>query len=114
MAAVNAVVAVVFGTMAGIALARRSGKWSRPFLILVFLILVTPEIVDAISYLIFFVRINLGWSFARLVIGHSIFNSAVVTLIVLARLQGSTSRWRRRPPTSAPLRGGPSARSPCR
>ena len=88
VAAANAVVAVVLGTMAGIALARRSGKWRRPFLILVFLILVAPEIVDAISYLIFFVRINLGWSFARLVIGHSIFNSAVVTLIVLARLQG--------------------------
>jgi putrescine transport system permease protein len=88
VAAANAVVAVVLGTMAGIALARRSGKWSRPFLVLVFLILVAPEIVDAISYLIFFVRINLGWSFARLVIGHSIFNSAVVTLIVLARLQG--------------------------
>ena len=88
VAAANSVVAVVLGTMAGIALARRSGKWSRPFLILVFLILVAPEIVDAISYLIFFVRINLGWSFARLVIGHSIFNSAVVTLIVLARLQG--------------------------
>jgi putrescine transport system permease protein len=88
VAAVNAIVSVVLGTMAGIALARRSGKWSRPFLILVFLILVAPEIVDAISYLIFFVRINLGWSFARLVIGHSIFNSAVVTLIVLARLQG--------------------------
>ena len=88
VAAVNSVVAVVLGTMAGIALARRSGTWSRPFLILVFLILVAPEIVDAISYLIFFVRVNLGWSFARLVIGHSIFNSAVVTLIVLARLQG--------------------------
>lgn len=88
VAAVNSVVAVLLGTMAGIALARRAGKWSRPFLILVFLILVAPEIVDAISYLIFFVRINLGWSFARLVIGHSIFNSAVVTLIVLARLQG--------------------------
>ena len=88
VAAVNAILAVVLGTMAGIALARRSGKWSKPFLILVFLILVAPEIVDAISYLIFFVRINLGWSFARLVIGHSIFNSAVVTLIVLARLQG--------------------------
>jgi ABC-type spermidine/putrescine transport system permease subunit II len=88
VAAVNAVLAVVLGSLAGIALARRSGKWSRPFLMLVFLILVAPEIVDAISYLIFFVRIDLGWSFARLVIGHSIFNSAVVTLIVLARLKG--------------------------
>jgi ABC-type spermidine/putrescine transport system permease subunit II len=88
VAATNAVVAVALGSLAGIALARRGGAWSKPFLILLFLILVAPEIVDAISYLIFFVRIDLGWSFARLVIGHSIFNSAVVTLIVRARLQG--------------------------
>lgn len=88
VAAVNAVVAVVIGTMAGMALARRRGRWTRPFTILLFLILVAPEIVVAIAYLIFFVRIDLGWSFARLVIGHSIFNSAVVALIVQARLSG--------------------------
>lgn len=88
VAAVNAVVAVVIGAMAGMALARRPGRWTRPFTILLFLILVAPEIVVAIAYLIFFVRIDLGWSFARLVIGHSIFNSAVVALIVQARLAG--------------------------
>lgn len=88
VAAANAVVAVVLGTFAGIALARRPGRWRQPFLILVFLILVAPEIVDAIAYLIFFVRINLDWGFARLVIGHSVFNSAVVALIVRARLLG--------------------------
>jgi len=88
VAAVNAVVAVGLGSFAGIALARRPGRWRRPFLILVFLILVAPEIVDGIAYLIFFVQINIDWGFARLVIGHSIFNSAVVTLIVRARLEG--------------------------
>jgi len=88
VALVNAVVAVLIGMFAGIALARRSGRWRQPFLILVFLILVAPEIVDAIAYLIFFVRIGIDWGFARLVIGHSVFNSAVVALIVRARLEG--------------------------
>ena len=55
---------------------------------LVFLILVTPEIVDGIAYLIWFVRINVDNNLVRLVVGHSIFNSAVVTLIVRARLSG--------------------------
>jgi ABC-type spermidine/putrescine transport system permease subunit II len=88
VAALNAVVAIVLGSLAGIALARRPGRWTTPFLALVFLILVTPEIVDAIAYLIFFVRIEMNETLARLVIGHSVFGSAVVTLIVRARLSG--------------------------
>jgi ABC-type spermidine/putrescine transport system permease subunit II len=88
VAALNALVAVVLGSLAGIALARRGGNWTKPFLALVFLILVTPEIVDGIAYLIFFVRIELNETLARLVIGHSVFGSAVVALIVRARLAG--------------------------
>lgn len=91
-AVLASLVAVVFGTLAGLALARRGGGWSRPFVVLVFLILVTPEIVDAIAYLIWFARIDdvlgVDLRLTRLVIGHSIFNSAVVTLVVRARLQG--------------------------
>ena len=87
-ALLTALVSVVIGSLAGIALARRGGTWTRPFLVIVFLILVTPEIVDGIAYLIWFVRLNLDSSMARLVIGHSVFNSAVVALIVRARLQG--------------------------
>jgi ABC-type spermidine/putrescine transport system permease subunit II len=88
VAALSALVAVVIGGLAGIALARRGGRWTRPFLALVFLILVTPEIVDGIAYLIWFVRLDLGAGLMRLVIGHSVFSSAVVTLIVQARLSG--------------------------
>ena len=64
---------------------------------IVFLILVTPEIVDAIALLIWFVRLggpfSTGLAFinageVRLFVGHSLFSSAVVTLIVRARLQG--------------------------
>lgn len=87
-AVLTAIVSVVLGGMAGIALARRGGGWSKPFLVLLFMILVTPEIVDGIAFLIWFVRLDLDLPIARLVIGHSIFNSAVVTLIVRARLQG--------------------------
>jgi ABC-type spermidine/putrescine transport system permease subunit II len=87
-ALVTSIVSVFFGSLAGIALARRGGGWVRPFIALVFLILVTPEIVDGIAYLIWFVRLNVDNNLVRLVIGHSIFNSAVVTLIVRARLSG--------------------------
>jgi len=88
VAALTAIVSVILGSMAGIALARRGGGWTKPFLVLLFMILVTPEIVDGIAFLIWFVRLDLDLPIARYVIGHSIFSSAVVTLIVRARLSG--------------------------
>jgi putrescine transport system permease protein len=89
-AAGSTAIAVVLGGFAGVALARRGGGWVKPFLAMVFLILVTPEIVDAIGYLIWFVRLGgpLDDGYVRLWIGHSVFSSAVVTLIVRARLAG--------------------------
>ena len=93
----STLIAVVLGATAGIALARRGGKWATGFMAIVFLILVTPEIVDAIALLIWFVRLggpfSTGLAFinageVRLFVGHSLFSSAVVTLIVRARLQG--------------------------
>lgn len=95
-----AMIATVVGSLAGIALARRPGKWTFGFLAFVFLVLVTPEIVDAISLLIWYVKLGetVGGPFSpdfffnfgliRLFIGHAIFASAVVTLIVRARLAG--------------------------
>jgi ABC-type spermidine/putrescine transport system permease subunit II len=101
-AAGAAVIATIIGSLAGIALARRPGKWTIGFLGLLFLVLVTPEIVDAISLLIWFVKLNelipggpfspdfccFNFGLIRLFIGHAIFASAVVTLIVRARLAG--------------------------
>src|SRR5919197_3960030 len=52
------VIATVVGSLAGIALARRPGKWTIGFLARIFLVLVTPEVVDAISLLIWYVRIG--------------------------------------------------------
>ncbi|MGZ6543921.1 MAG: ABC transporter permease [Actinomycetota bacterium] len=95
----TAIIATILGSFAGIALARRKGKWTVLFLALVFLILVTPEIVDAIALLIWYVRLGgpfgpnmkipaVSYGMLRLVVGHSLFATAVVTLIVRARLAG--------------------------
>jgi len=80
------VVSIGLGGLAGLALARAPGRWRGPFMGIVLVILVAPEIMVAVAYLIFFVRIDLTWGFARLVIGHSVFGSAVVALIVRARV----------------------------
>ena len=89
-AAVAALIAVVLGTLAGIALARRSGRWTIGFMGVLLLVLTTPEIVDATGLQLQFV--SLGGIFrdglAPLWIGQSIFSAAVVTLIVRARMQG--------------------------
>jgi ABC-type spermidine/putrescine transport system permease subunit II len=104
----SAIVATSLGTFAGIALARRKGRWVPFFFALVFLLLVTPEIVDAISLLTWYVRISassgplgvigkvfgpenpipINYGLLRLWVGHSLFSAAVVTLIVRARLDG--------------------------
>ena len=88
-----AILATILGTLAGIALARRPGKWTIGFMALIALVLVTPEIVDGISLLLWFSKISssLSWldlGYVRLWIGTSLFAVAVVTLIVRARMAG--------------------------
>ena len=97
------IIAVAIGGMAGVALARRPGRWATVFMGLVFLILVTPEIMDAIALATWFPRIQdiplvghlftNGWGpfnggINKLWVGQSMYSSAVVTLIVRARLAG--------------------------
>jgi ABC-type spermidine/putrescine transport system permease subunit II len=87
-ALINSIIAVALGVPAGIALARRKGSWTGPFLVLLFVILGTPELVSAIGQMIWFDRIGLYDGLLRLAIGHSLFNIAVVALIVRARAEG--------------------------
>lgn len=90
-------IAVVLGGFAGVGLARRTGAWVKPFMLVLFLILVTPEIMDAIALLGWFVRVGgpfnnpigpINNGILRLWVGQSLYTSAVVTLIVRARLAG--------------------------
>ncbi|GAA1055335.1 hypothetical protein GCM10017608_24560 [Agromyces luteolus] len=93
--AIAAVLATLLGTLAGIALARKPGKWALWFIGLLLLVSVTPEIVDAVALLpwLVFLGQDAGLSIfndgtVRLVVGHSLFSTAVVTYIVRARLVG--------------------------
>ena len=87
----NAVLACVLGTMLALSLPRMR-PWVRvPVDALAYMTLVTPEIVFAISALIFFVQAGtragvdypLGWQ--TILIAHVVFNTSVVALVVRAR-----------------------------
>lgn len=93
--ALSALFAATLGTLAGVALARRPGKWTVFFMGLLLLVAVTPEIVDAVALLpwLVFLGQDLGLSvfndgIVRLVIGNSVFSIAVVTYLVRSRLAG--------------------------
>ncbi|NDC91523.1 MAG: ABC transporter permease subunit, partial [Acidimicrobiia bacterium] len=77
------VIAVALGGSAGVALARRPGAWSNAFMVLVFLILVTPEIMDAIALATWFPRIQntpiVGYIFTE---GWGPFNGGINKLWV--------------------------------
>ena len=95
VAVLSAFFATVIGTLAGVALARRPGKWTYGFLALVALVLVTPEIVDAVALLPWFVWLGgdagitlFNNGLIRLTIGTGIFATAVVALIIRARMSG--------------------------
>lgn len=92
----NALVAAVLGSLAGVAVARRAGaKWIGWLTALLGFVMVTPEIVNAVSLLPWFVTLGIDLGFAplnsgivRLIIAHSLFSCAVVTFIVRARMAG--------------------------
>jgi ABC-type spermidine/putrescine transport system permease subunit II len=92
IAVASAIVATVFGTAAALALSRVSRRIRAPFDVLVFLTLVVPELVIAISVLIFFVNLGFELGVVTMFLGHTVFNASLVMLIVRARFvsMGST------------------------
>lgn len=94
-ALISAIIATTLGTLAGIAMARHPGRWVWWFLGLLLLVSVTPEIVDAVALLPWFVTLGQDWGMpifndgiVRLSIGSSLFATAVVSYLVRARLVG--------------------------
>jgi spermidine/putrescine transport system permease protein len=90
----NAVVACALGTALALALPRMRASLRVPLDGLVYMTLVTPEIVFGISALIFFVQLG-NWlglgsvlGFWTILIAHVVFNASVVALIVRARFVG--------------------------
>jgi spermidine/putrescine transport system permease protein len=94
----TAVIATIFGTMAALGL-QRAPRWFRSsFEALTFISIIVPEIVIALSTLVFYstsfdairsifgVRWRLG--FETIIAAHALFNISLVMLLVRARLSG--------------------------
>lgn len=75
------------GLVSGLASTGR--RWPHRLLFILFVvILATPEIVGASGSLLWFVTLGVSNGFARLIIAHSIFGSALTALIVRGRALG--------------------------
>lgn len=86
-ALVTAVIATVLGTVAGFTLVR--GRFRPLRLILeglVYLLLIVPEIVLAVSLLLFYTKAGITLGLLPLVAGHTPFTIAVVAIIVRSRV----------------------------
>lgn len=81
-----ALVSAVLGTTGALAL-QRSRRWTRAFLQgTTYARIVIPELVLALALLIFMARSGIPRGFVGMVIGHVVFCSAYVAVIVTARL----------------------------
>jgi spermidine/putrescine transport system permease protein len=84
----NALIACLLGTALALALPRMRPWVRTPVDGLVYMTLVTPEIVFGISALIFFVQLGVPLGLKTILIAHVVFNASVVALIVRARVVG--------------------------
>ena len=88
IAAGNAVVACVLGTLLALSLPRMWRALRVPIDALVTMTLVTPEIVFGIAALVFFTEIGLTLGLKTILVAHVVFNASVVALVVRARFVG--------------------------
>lgn len=84
----NAVIACILGTALALALSRARPWVRQPIDAIVYMTLVTPEIVFGISALIFFVQAGVPLGLKTILAAHVVFNASVVALIVRARFVG--------------------------
>ncbi|AQT61484.1 MAG TPA: spermidine/putrescine ABC transporter permease PotC [Cellvibrio sp.] len=85
---VAATVATIIGTLAAVALHRYQFKGKALLSSMVFVSMLTPEIVMAISLLIVFMALGIKLGFVSLVIGHITFCLPFVIVAVYSRLKG--------------------------
>ena len=88
VALLNAALAVILGTLAALGM-RSAPRWLRiGFEGLVYMTIITPEIVIAIASLLYFVNLNIDLGVQTMVVTHAVYNTSIVALIVSARLAG--------------------------
>jgi spermidine/putrescine transport system permease protein len=86
--AVSTLVSTVLGTMIALALARHRFRGHTLLEGLLYLPIVTPEIVVGISLLLLFATLHLALGIPTIVVAHVAFSVSFVTVVVRARLEG--------------------------
>jgi len=91
-AGLNALFAVTLGTLAALGM-RSAPRWLRiGFEGLIYITIITPEIVIAIASLLYFVSLNIDLGLQTIVVTHVVYNTSIVALIVATRLAGMDNR----------------------
>ncbi|HEX5819641.1 MAG TPA: ABC transporter permease [Gemmatimonadales bacterium] len=81
-------IATILGTLLAVALARYALRGRRVYEGLLYLPIVTPEIVAGISLLILFSTLGVTLGLGTIIIAHTAFSLPFVTVVVLARMAG--------------------------
>jgi spermidine/putrescine transport system permease protein len=82
----STLISVVLGTLAGLALERFRFRGRNAYDGMLYLPVIIPDIVMALSLLLFFASVNVSLSRWTVLIGHVAFNTAFVAVIIRARL----------------------------
>jgi spermidine/putrescine transport system permease protein len=85
---ISTVLSTILGTMLALALSRYRFRGRRAMESLLYVPLVTPEIVVGISLLVLFAAVGARLGIATIVIAHVAFSISFVTVVVRARLAG--------------------------
>lgn len=85
---ISTAVATVLGTLLALALGRGRFRGRGALESLLYVPLVTPEIVAGISLLVLFAGLKIALGITTIVIAHVAFSVSFVTVVVLARLAG--------------------------
>jgi spermidine/putrescine transport system permease protein len=85
---VSTAISTLMGTLMALALARSQFRGRRLAETLLYVPIVTPEIVVGIATLILFAAIGFPLGLSAVIIAHVAFNISFVVVVVLARLQG--------------------------
>lgn len=81
-------ISTVIGTITAFGIERYKFRLKSIFIGFIYLPIIIPDLVMAISLLLFYTKIHLPLGLASIIIAHVAFNISFVTVIVRARLRG--------------------------
>jgi len=88
IAVISTIIAIVFGTLAALAMHKYVFRGKNVWNGIVTINLIVPEIVAALSLLMLFVFMKIRLNMGTIIIGHTVYSISLVIIIVRARLHG--------------------------